>query len=97
MDERTPDDPKYREQMARVMASELPEKWEREPMDDLAPLTEWLERLTGKTVYVRRRGDQIIAVIEGATLAALTVEEARERWEHVLALYGWVKEGGECP
>lgn len=33
MDERTPDDPRYAEQMARVMAAELPEKWEREPIE----------------------------------------------------------------
>lgn len=59
-------------------------------MDDLATLTQWIERLTGRTVYVRRRGDQIIAVIEGATLAARSVDEARERWEHVLGLYGWL-------
>lgn len=60
-------------------------------MDDLASLTHWLERLTGRVVYVRRRGDQIIAVIEHATLSAQSIEEARERWEHVLDLYGWIR------
>lgn len=62
-----------------------------EQQSDLAALTAWLETLTGKVVYVRRRGDQIIAVIEQATLAAQSIEEARERWEHVLDLYGWIR------
>jgi len=58
---------------------------------DLAKLELWLEGLTGKIVYVRRRGDKIIAVVGTATLSAATADEARENWRHVLQLYGWIE------
>jgi len=58
---------------------------------DLAKLAAWLEALTGKTAWVRRRGERIIANVGGASLVAATVEEARSEWRHVLQLYGWVQ------